>query len=61
MTDSLKEYFIRPHRQTYYPFDLGPSTFFISGQRCLREDFQIYNFSDHKLMVSFYRIEDSLT
>lgn len=58
MSDSIKEFFIRPQRQTYYNFDLGPTVSFVAGRKCLRDDFQITNVKDHKLVVSFYHFED---
>ncbi len=58
MSEGIKEYFIRPQRQTYYSFDLGPNSLYVGSRRCLREDFQILNVNDHKLVVSFYHFED---
>ncbi len=57
MSQSIKEHFIRPHRQTYYNFDLGPSTFFIQAQKCIRKDFEIHNINQHKLKVSYYHFD----
>jgi fermentation-respiration switch protein FrsA (DUF1100 family) len=54
----IKDFFIRPQRQTYYSFDLGPNLLFVGNRKCLREDFQILNLNDNKLVVSFYRFED---
>jgi alpha-beta hydrolase superfamily lysophospholipase len=59
MTSAIRDYFTRPHRQIYYPFDLGPSQLMVSGRKCIREDFHILNSNDHKLSVSFFRgVED---
>ncbi len=55
MTEAIKEYFTKPHRQIYYPFDLGPSQFIAAGRKCSRLDFHILNNNDHKLAVSFYQ------
>lgn len=57
MGDSIKDYFIRPQRQTYYSFDLGPTILFVAGRRWLRNDFQVTNSNGHKLSVSFYSCE----
>lgn len=54
MGDSIKDYFIRPQRQTYYSFDLGPTILFVAARKWLRNDFQVINANGHKLSVSFY-------
>lgn len=54
MTETIRQYFTRPHRQAYYPFDLGPSQLVVSGRKCIRHDFHILNSNHHKLAVSFY-------
>jgi alpha-beta hydrolase superfamily lysophospholipase len=54
MSQSIKEYFTRPHRQVYYPFDLGPSVLNVSGRKCTRNDFHILNKQAQKLAVSFF-------
>jgi hypothetical protein len=58
MGESIKDYFIRPQRQTYYSFDLGPSILFVAARRWLRNDFQVINANGHKLSVSFYSCEE---
>ena len=61
MSQSIRDYFVRPHRQTYYNFDLGPSTFFVQGQKCFRKDFEIENVNQHKLKVSYYHFDALLS
>ena len=58
MGETIKDFFIRPHRQTYYSFDLGPNITFVANRKCIRDDFQILNLTDNKLVVSFYRFDD---
>lgn len=55
MSETIRQYFTRPHRQAYYPFDLGPAQFVASGRKCIRQDFHILNPDDYKLAVSFYQ------
>ena len=54
MSQTIKEYFTRPHRQVYYPFDLGPSVLLVQGKKYCRDDFQITNKNGQKLSVSFF-------
>ena len=58
MTQTIKDYFTRPQRQVYYPFDLGPSVLLIEGKKYVRDDFHILNKSNHKLSVSFFYPQD---
>ena len=59
MTQTIKEYFTRPHRQVYYPFDLGPSVLQVEGRRYIRDDFQILNKNNQKLSVSFFHSQEN--
>ncbi len=56
MNQAINEFFVRPQRQTYYSFDLGPNMFFVKGQKCFRKDYTVPNKEKHELMVSFYQI-----
>ena len=59
MNQTIRDYFTRPHRQVYYPFDLGPAVLLVNGRKCLREDVSIPNKDGKLLSVSFfYRPDD---
>lgn len=61
MSQHIRTYFTRPHRQAYYPFDLGPTLLLLNGKRFTRTDFYIANRSNHQLSVSFFSSPEQLS
>lgn len=58
MNQAINEFFIRPQRQTYYSFDLGPNIFYVGGKKCVRQDFSIANVNGYNIVVSFYHFDE---
>ena len=57
MTQTIKDYFTRPHRQVYYPFDLGPNVLLINGKKCVRDDFRILTMDPKEELIIWIHCE----
>ena len=57
MKKTIEDFFTRPHRQTYFPYDLGPHFFSVNEKKVVRHDQSISNGKEVKMQLSFYEYD----